>query len=99
MTNFTDPEEAEYCDYYYCGVTVQNEVVGHFSSNQGGWNIGAGYSRRMGGIDEDSKMKLFAEVRFLDVNTPASAIAPNGLGVAAVGAGTKLVPVTFGLRW
>jgi len=44
-------------------------------------------------------MKLFAEVRFLDVLSPASAIAPNGLGTATVGSGTRLVPVTFGVRW
>jgi hypothetical protein len=44
-------------------------------------------------------MKLFAEARYLDVLTPASAIAPNGLNTATVGAGTKLVPITLGLRW
>jgi hypothetical protein len=37
VTSFTDPQEAEYCDYYYCGVTTENVVVGHFSSNQGGY--------------------------------------------------------------
>jgi hypothetical protein len=44
-------------------------------------------------------MKLFAEVRYLDVFSPASAIAPNGLGTATVGSGTRLLPVTLGLRW
>jgi len=33
------------------------------------------------------------------VMTPASSIAPNGLGKATVGAGTQLIPVTFGVRW
>jgi hypothetical protein len=99
VTNFTDPEEAEYCDYYYCGVTTENEVVGHFSSNQGGFNIGGGFTHKLGGVYGDGNMKLFAEVRYLDLFSPASAIAPNGLGTATVGAGTKLLPVTLGLRW
>ncbi len=99
VTSFTDPQLSQFCYYYYCGVGVVNVVVGHFSSNQGGWNIGAGYQRRLGGMYNDSRMKLFAEARYLDVLTPATSIAPNGLGVAAVGANTKLVPVTFGVRW
>src|ERR1700677_701723 len=99
VTNFTDPEEAEYCEYYYCGVTTENEVVGHFSSNQGGFNIGGGFTHRVGGVYNDGTMKLFAEVRYLDVFSPASAIAPNGLGTATVGTGTRLLPITLGLRW
>lgn len=99
VTNFTDPEEAEYCEYYYCGTVTENEVVGHFSSNQGGFNIGGGFSHRMGGVYNDGTMKLFAEARYLDVMSPASAIAPNGLNTATVGAGTKLIPITVGLRW
>ena len=99
VTNFTDPEEAEYCEYYYCGVTTENEVVGHFSSNQGGFNIGGGFTHRVGGVYNDGTMKLFAEARYLDVMSPASTIAPNGLNTATVGAGTKLIPITLGLRW
>jgi hypothetical protein len=99
VTNFTDPEESEYCEYYYCGIETQNAVVGHFSSNQGGFNIGGGYTHRVGGLYGESNMKLFAEVRFLDVFSPASAIAPNGLGTATVGPDTKLLPITFGVRW
>jgi hypothetical protein len=99
VTNFTDPEEAEYCEYYYCGTTTENEVVGHFSSNQGGWNVGGGFTHRVGGVYNDGTMKLFAEARYLDVMSPASAIAPNGLNTATVGAGTKLIPITLGLRW
>lgn len=99
VTNFTDPQEVEYCYYYYCGVGVQNVVVGHFSSNQGGWNIGGGFTHRLGGTYGDSNLKLFAEVRYLDVMTPASAVAPNGLGTAAVGEDTKLIPITLGIRF
>jgi hypothetical protein len=99
VTSFTNPEEAEYCSYYYCEVGTVNEVVGHFSSNQGGWNIGAGYQRRMGGTYNDSRMKLFAEVRYLYVDTPAVISNPNGLSTTTLAAGTKLMPVTVGVRW
>lgn len=99
VTSFTDPALTQFCYYFYCGIGYTNVVVGHFSSNQGGWNIGAGYQHRMGGMYGESRMKLFAEARYLDVLSPATTIAPNGLGVAAVGEGTKLIPVTFGVRW
>ena len=99
VTNFTNPAQTQYCDYFYCYPGYTNEVVGHFSSNQGGFSVGGGYQRRMGGLYGDSNMKLFAEVRFLDVLSPASAVAPNGLGTATVAAGTKLIPITLGVRW
>jgi Outer membrane protein beta-barrel domain len=99
VTSFTDPEPAEYCTYFYCGVTYENAVVGHFSSNQGGWNVGGGFTHRIGGVYGDSKTKLFAEVRYLDVDTPAESSSPNGLGTTTVGSGTKVVPVTLGVRW
>ena len=99
VTSFTDPQEAEYCDYYYCGIGTVNSVVGHFSSNQGGWSAGAGVQHRLGGVNGDGRMKLFAEVRYLDVLTPAVESSPNGLGTTTVAAGTRLIPVTFGVRW
>lgn len=102
VTNFTDPVPTYYCDYYYgyCGVGTVNQVVGHFSSNQGGWNIGAGYQRRLGGMYQESKTKLFIEARYLDVLTPAViGVSPNGLGVTTVAAGTIVIPVSAGIRW
>ncbi len=50
VTSFTDVEPTEYCQFYYCGVGYTPQVVGHFSSNQGGFNIGGGYQHRMGGL-------------------------------------------------
>jgi hypothetical protein len=99
VTSFTDPEPAEYCDYYDCGIVYEATVVGHFSSNQGGWNVGGGFTHRIGGTYNDSRMKLFAEVRYLNVDTPAVNSSPNGLGTTTVAAGTKIIPVTFGVRW
>ncbi len=99
VTNFTDPQPAQYCTYYYCGIGYQNVTVGHLSSNQGGWNVGAGYAHRMGGMYGDSKMQLFAEVRYLDVMTPEYNSSPNGLGSTFIGSDTKIIPVTFGVRF
>jgi len=96
VTSFTDPGVD--CSYFY-GCYGTNQVVGHFSSNQGGWNIGAGYQHRLGGMYGDGKMKLFAEVRYLDVLTPAVTTEPNGLGTTTVAADTKMIPVTLGVRW
>jgi hypothetical protein len=99
VTNFSNPQAVQYCTYFYCGVGYQNQVVGSFSSNQGGWNVGGGVSHRFAGMYNDGKMAVFAEARYLDVMTPAVTTSPNGLGVTSVGAGTKLVPFTFGLRF
>ena len=99
VTNFTDPEAVEYCSYFYCEQGYQNEVVGHFSSNQGGWSIGGGFTHRLGGVYGDGKAKLFAEVRYLDVLTPAVVAEPNGLSTTTVAADTKLIPITLGVRF
>lgn len=102
VTNFTNPQQGTYCDYFYgfCYGVTQNVVVGHFSSNQGGWNIGGGYYHRFGGIYGTGKMKFFAEARYLDVLTPAvKGVDQNGNRITAVPADTKLIPVTFGFSW
>lgn len=99
VTNFTDPQAVQYCDYYYCGIGYQNQVVGHFSSNQGGWNAGAGISHRFGGMYNEGRMSVFAEARYTEIYTPAYSNSPNGLGVTTIGADTKLIPVTFGVRF
>lgn len=100
VTSFTDPTQTYYCDYFYgCYPGVANQVVGHFSSNQGGWNFGGGYQHRIGGMYDTGRMKLFVEARFVDVLTPAVTTQPNGLGTTTVAADTKVIPVTLGLRW
>ena len=100
MTSFTDPQQSYYCDYFYgCYPITQNVVVGHFSSNQGGWSIGGGLEHRFAGWNGDGKMRIFAEARYLDVLSPAVTTQPNGLGNTTVGADTKIIPVTVGLRF
>lgn len=85
-TNFT---VEECCDFYGYPVEV---TANSFSSNQLGANFGIGYSHRLGGVYGDGQAKLFAEARYLFVNTP-SITQTNGLGA------TELIPVTFGVRW
>ena len=63
-----------------------------FSSNQGGVNFGIGFTHRLGGVYGDGTAKLFAEARYLWIDTPPLGDA-NGLGR------TELIPVTFGIRW
>jgi len=99
VTSFTDVEPTEYCEFYYCGIGYAPAVVGHFSSNQGGFNIGGGYQHRVGGMYGDSSMRLFAEVRYEDIFTPAVTTEPNGLGTTTVAAGTKVLPISLGIRW
>lgn len=99
VTNFTDPEAVEYCSYFYCEQGYQNEVVGHFSSNQGGWNVGGGFTHKLGGVYGDGNVKLFAEVRYLEVLTPAVVAEPNGLSTTTVASDTKLIPITLGVRF
>jgi hypothetical protein len=98
VTSFTDVEPTQYC-YFYCGVAYANEVVGHFSSNQGGFNIGGGYQHRLGGMYGESKTRIFAEVRYVDALTPAVIATPNGLAETTVAADTKVIPVSVGVRW
>jgi hypothetical protein len=88
VTSFTDPEEVEEC-YYFCTVGTENVVVSHFSSNQGGVNLGAGITHKLG---SDERMRVFAEARYLWINTPPVG-SLDGLGR------TELVPVSVGVRW
>jgi len=102
VTSFTDPQQSEYCDFYYgCSYYTTNAVVGHFSSNQGGFNVGAGFQHRLGGTYGDSKAKLFVEARYLDVLTPAVVgQSPDGLGtITSIPADTKVVPISVGVRF
>jgi len=100
VTTFTFPMAQQFCYYFYCGVGYAPGTVGHFSSNQGGFNVGGGYEHRMGGMYGDSNTTLFAEVRYLDVLSPAIVgKSANGLPPVTLDKDTKMLPVTFGIRW
>jgi len=92
VTNFTAPQLYEQC-YYFCYTGVENVTIGHFSSNQGGLNIGTGlYWKAFG---EDSNTKLYAEARYVWVDSPplTSTLYLNGEGTEG------LIPVTLGVRF
>lgn len=100
VTNFQNPEAQQYCSYFYCGVGYTNQTVGHFSSNQAGFNVGGGFRHKFAGMYGDGKMQIFAEVRYVDVFTPAIVgQSPNGLGNTTIGADTRLLPINFGIRF
>ncbi|UWZ86338.1 outer membrane beta-barrel protein [Occallatibacter riparius] len=99
-TNFQVLSPEQFCSYFYCSIGYVPQTVGSFSSNQGGWSVGGGVSHRFAGAYGDGKMALFAEARYLDVLSPAILNqSPNGLNPITIGEGTKLVPVSFGLRF
>lgn len=91
LTSFTQPVfEGIVCDFYYgCYPAYGNQLISHFSSNQGGLNLGAGFTHGFG----DGRMKLFAEARYLWVNSPRS--SPTQIGSGTV----SMIPVTFGVRF
>jgi hypothetical protein len=99
VTNFTNLTPTQFCSYFYCGIGYVPQTVGHFSSNQGGWSIGGGFEHKFTGMYGEGHTAIFAEVRYLDILSPAVDQSPNGLGNAVVGAGTKLLPVNFGFRF
>jgi hypothetical protein len=79
----------ECCDFEGYPVTV---TANSFSSNQAGGNMGLGFTHRFGGVYGDGSMKVFAEARYVFINTPPIT-ASNGLGT------TELIPVTVGFRF
>jgi hypothetical protein len=78
------------CDFYYgCYPQYANQTVSHFSSNQGGLNIGTGLTHNIG----DGGTKIFAEARYLWVNSPGPTATKLGSG------SVSMIPVTFGVRF
>jgi hypothetical protein len=91
VTTFTTPVLAQFCNAFFCSVGTENVSVSHFSSNQGGLNLGFGVTHALG---QDQRAKLFAEARYLWINTPG----PEDTSYFGLGT-TGLIPVTFGVRW
>jgi Outer membrane protein beta-barrel domain len=92
LTSFTEPVYVgDYCDYFYgCYPQYENITLSHFSSNQGGVNIGTGITFKP---NADGKGKFFAEARYVWVDSPAT--SANAVGTGTV----NMFPVTFGYRW
>jgi hypothetical protein len=90
VTTFTVPEQQVVCSFF-CFVQNVNVPIAHYSSNQGGANIGTGVTYKAFGADSNGK--LFAEVRYVWVNSPKKNVfgTPDGT--------ESLLPVTIGFRW
>jgi hypothetical protein len=91
LTSFTEPVfVGDFCNFFGCFPQYQNSTLSHFSSNQGGLNIGTGVTFKP---NPDGKLKLYAEARYVWVNSPPT--TGNSVGTGTVG----MFPVTFGFRW
>jgi hypothetical protein len=81
LTSFTNATTGIYCDPFYgCYPVQQNYVVSHFSSNQGGANLGLGFTYK---TSADGRLALYTEARYEWVNTPGhySEFVPVTLGL------------------
>jgi hypothetical protein len=91
LTSFTESVyEGDYCSYFGCYPSYGNEVLSHFSSNQGGVNFGTGVTFKP---NADGKAKIYAEARYVWVDSPTT--SGNSFGTGTVG----MIPITFGFRW
>jgi hypothetical protein len=91
LTSFTQPVFLGIgCDFYgYCYPQYANVTLSHFSSNQGGASIGTGLTHNLG----DGGAKIYAEARYLFVNSPKPTATAFGSG------SVSMIPVTFGIRF
>jgi hypothetical protein len=91
LTSFTVPGVGFGCYYYFCGLQSVNVVVAHYSSNQGGLNLGTGMTFKAFGPDADAK--LFMEARYVWVDSPKTNVfhIPDST--------ESMFPVTIGIRW
>jgi len=90
VTNFKSSVPVVYCGYFgFCVGGHENATVATFSSNQGGMNVGFGFTHSIA----ESRAKYFAEARYLWVDSPRSSASQVGTGT------TELLPVTLGVRW
>jgi Outer membrane protein beta-barrel domain len=82
LTSFTEPVLAQgvYCNYFYCYPIYYQAtaVVSHYSSNQGGLNIGTGLT-----FGNWNQAKFFAEARYEWLDTPghSTQIIPVTFGI------------------
>jgi hypothetical protein len=90
VTNFTQLQSVQQC-YYFCYYGYAPVTVAHFSSTQGAADLGLGFYWKAFG--RDSNAKLFAEARYVFVDSPKPTTTTNGEGTEG------LIPVTVGIRF
>lgn len=90
VTNFTDLQAVQQC-YYFCYYGYAPVTVASFSSTQFAADGGIGlYWKAFG---QDSNAKLFAEARYIFVDSPRATSTTDGEGTEGI------IPVTFGIRF
>jgi hypothetical protein len=81
LTSFTNPTIGVVCSPFYgCYPVPENYVVSHFSSNQGGANLGLGFTFK---TSASGRLALYTEGRYEWINTPGhySEFVPVTLGL------------------
>jgi hypothetical protein len=109
VTNFTVPEEEEYCDYYYgyCGDVEVQGTFDHYTSNAPGFGGGFGLTYK---VSHFSNTHLYAEIRYIfmdDSQRTGYTAADAAANVPYTGSNyfpansnrTTYVPVKFGIRF
>jgi hypothetical protein len=67
LTSFTNNQYGIYCTPFYCYPVTSSYVVSHFSSNQGGANLGFGFTFK---TDPSNRFAIYTEARYLWLDTP-----------------------------
>lgn len=106
VSNFTLPEEEEYCDpiYGFCEGYYANANIDHYTSNAPGFDVGLGLTYK---VSRFANERLFAEVRYAYmVNsykpglTTANESTYTGYNLFPQNSQrTPYIPVKFGLRF
>ena len=106
VSNFTLPEEQEYCDPYYgfCEGYYANTNIDHYTSNAPGFDIGLGMTYK---ISRFANERFFAEVRYAYMLnqykpglTTANETTYTGNNLFPQNSQrTPYIPVKFGLRF
>lgn len=69
LTTFNTPVDLGVECYYYCYEAYGNETVDHYSSNQGGLNVGGGFTWKP---NPDQHGAVFADVRYEWLDSPGN---------------------------
>ena len=91
VTAFTNLQQQQFCYYYFCSYGYAPVTVAQFSSMQAAADLGIGFAWKAFG--SGSNAKLFAESRYVFVDSPRPTKTTNGEGTE------EIIPVTFGIRW
>ena len=105
VTNFTLPQEEEYCDYYYgCGEYEVQGTFDHYTSNAPGFDGGVGLTYKFSRFANE---RFYAEARYVYMHnqfkpgdTNATALTYTGNNLFPENSNTtSYFPIKFGIRF